>query len=102
MSDHGRKHTARGCELQRERKAEVERVSHTAHTVTSEHDSEMAYSLGKCHLVKSMFQPHASLLAELNSERDICPHTLRGQKKKHQTHCQFVVGSFFIWLPLVS
>lgn len=49
MSDHGRKHTARGCELQRGRKAEVERVSHTTHTVTSEDESEMAYSLGKCH-----------------------------------------------------
>lgn len=81
MSDHGRKHTARGCELQRGRKAEVERVSHIAHTVTSEDDSEMAYSLGKCHRVKSMFQLHVSLLAQLNSERDVCPHSLRGQKR---------------------
>lgn len=46
----------------RGRKAEVERVSRTAHTVTSEDDSEMAYSLGKCHHVKSMFQPHVSFL----------------------------------------
>lgn len=58
-------------------------MSHTAHTVTSEDDSEMAYSLGKCHHVNTMFQPHVSLLAQLNSERDISAQPERS-KKKHQ------------------
>lgn len=51
-SDPGTKPAARGSELQRGRKAEASRP---AHTVTSEDDSEMVYSLHKCQRVKSIF-----------------------------------------------
>lgn len=78
-------------------------MSQTAHTVTSEDDSEMAYSLGKCHHVKSMFQSHVSLLLQLNYERDICPHTPRGQKKNIKQIVDSLLGhSIFGCLKLVE
>lgn len=74
MSDPGARHSVHGCSLQRAGKAEVQGVSDTAHIVTSEDHSEMAYLLDKCYRPKSMFK-------FCISSQDLCSHISRGQRR---------------------
>lgn len=99
MSDPGTKPAAGGSELQRGRKAET---SHPAHAVTSEDDSEMAYSLDKCQRVKSIFSSPVFFTRVGKLRAGYVSTHLERSKRKHQTHCGFLVGSSFLWLPLVS
>lgn len=101
MSDPGTKHAARGSELQRGRKAEVSRPAGPRGDLRGwQWNGLLTWQMPACE--KYFFSP-VFFFTRVGKLCAGCASTHpERSERKHQTHCRFLVGSSFLWLPLDS